>query len=746
MSRSTTSAAAPRLLARVLPAILAVHFTAFCSAAVAQPMWTLQTPQPAGVNLNGVALVSGMDGWIVGEQGAILHTVDGGWDPVAWRDESSPAAEYPIHGVSFSSALRGCAVGNGIRFTTNGGTTWAAGSGGSYGTLEAVDLLNDNLGWACGNGGRIIHTTNGGASWVNQVVPTTTTLWAIDFVDASRGWAVGSTGTILATTNGGATWNLQPSGTTAWLFGVSIVSAAEGWACGGNVVLHTTNGGASWTPQAIPAGISVGDIQFVNASQGWAVGANLAIIRTMNGGADWSLVFGGITGDDYYRHALNDVHFADAMHGMAVGGGGAIYTSVNGGLTWSPAQNGSERAGRVFALDAQRAWTDGIVCYTENGGRTWTRTAEDATDVVFSDSLNGWSCRFGGVPPLIRRTTDGGRSWVPVPGDPVHPWKAIDTEDGVTIVVVGWDGNFARLARSGDGGQTWFDFPPGTFAGPILNDVDMVTPTVGYAVGHGPVIYKTTNGGLAWVRQSTGTASGGIQSVSFSDVNNGWCVGGLYNTQLTEIIALHTTNGGQTWTEQPIRNDAAGMWSVSAVNANVAWVGGVEGFLARTTNGGQTWVREMTGLDPFQYFGVTFLDAENGWASSGGQIAVGSNRGGVFRRSGGSVTAVDDPSPGLRFPPSGLEVMPNPFAAGTRLRFALAGPATVSLVVYDASGRRVSRLLDRVPLATGAHESLLLADDRSAGRGAALASGIYFARLFVDGRSQGTAQRLVLMR
>ena len=50
------------------------------------------------------------------------------------------------------------------------------------------------------------------------------------------------------------------------------------------------------------------------------------------------------------------------------------------------------------------------------------------------------------------------------------------------------------------------------------------TSTVGYAVGGGGLIYKSTDGGDTWVQQTSPTTLA-LFDVFFLDVNNGWAVG-----------------------------------------------------------------------------------------------------------------------------------------------------------------------------------------------------------------------------
>jgi hypothetical protein len=69
---------------------------------------------------------------------------------------------------------------------------------------------------------------------------------------------------------------------------------------------------------------------------------------------------------------------------------------------------------------------------------------------------------------------------------------------------------------------------------------------------------------------------------------------------------------------------------------------------------------------------------------------------------------------------------PNPFRLGTTLQFDLAGPAAVTLVVHDAAGHRIRRLLDRASYPAGRHE--VFWDGRDY-QGHAVPVGVYFVRM-----------------
>jgi hypothetical protein len=114
-----------------------------------------------------------------------------------------------------------------------------------------------------------------------------------------------------------------------------------------------------------------------------------------------------------------------------------------------------------------------------------------------------------------------------------------------------------------------------------------------------------------------------------------------------------------------------------------------------------------------------------------------------FWCSGGSgVVAVDPPPGGPALPQEIAFSHPRPNPARNHVSFELALPteADVSLVIDDLLGRRVETMVDRT-LSAGYH--MVRWDDAEAGGSGG--SGVYFARLFVDGRPLGM-RRIVMLR
>jgi photosystem II stability/assembly factor-like uncharacterized protein len=134
--------------------------------------WKRVVEVPTQAQLFHIFFLDDRHGWIVGTQGTILKTADGG---KTWE-------QTPIEAESLLQ---------------------------SY-------FLDDRNGWVVGKFGTILRTVNGGANWDPvKLTPDARVdnihLRGIRFApDRINGWIVGDQGTILHTGNGGDTWQLQP--------------------------------------------------------------------------------------------------------------------------------------------------------------------------------------------------------------------------------------------------------------------------------------------------------------------------------------------------------------------------------------------------------------------------------------------------------------------------------------------------------------------------------------------------------
>jgi photosystem II stability/assembly factor-like uncharacterized protein len=185
-------------------------------------------------------------------------------------------------------------------------------------------------------------------------------LLRVSFVNNRVGWACGESGAIQATGDGGVNWRLQYAQTRKLLYDLSAINEMEVWVVGaGGTILHTADGGQRWEQQKSGVSEALRAVHFVDTKLGWAVGANGRIIITEDGGKFWRLQNSGSTKN------LNDVFFVNAREGWAAGDNGTLLHTRNGGLTWEDdTQETHANLTRLFFVASDCGWvvgTNGVI-------------------------------------------------------------------------------------------------------------------------------------------------------------------------------------------------------------------------------------------------------------------------------------------------------------------------------------------------------------------------------------------------
>lgn len=111
-------------------------------------------------------------GWIVGNNGSIFFSNDGGQNWVSQRDAIAPWANSIMNSVCFTDSQHGWITtdNEGLLFTADGGNTWNQQKFGQNGFWD-VFFLDINTGWAV-NDHDIYHTITGCIKSITEPSPS----------------------------------------------------------------------------------------------------------------------------------------------------------------------------------------------------------------------------------------------------------------------------------------------------------------------------------------------------------------------------------------------------------------------------------------------------------------------------------------------------------------------------------------------------------------------------------------------
>lgn len=225
----------------------------------------------------------------------------------------------------------------------------------------------------------------------------------------------------------------------------------------GHILLSDDNG-TSWTQAAsVPTRNTLTSVVFIDNQTGYAVGHEATILKTVDGGNNWTLQYNERRGED----PLFGIYFADAKNGLAVGGFSKTYTTSDGGETWTT---------RVLIEDSyddfhlNDLFTDtkgnvyipaefGTVYKSRDRGKTWA-ALETGYDGSFWGGMglaNG-DVLIHGMRGNAYLSSDGGKNWRQLQtGTDQSLTGGVQLQDG-TIVLTGLSGT---ILVSTDGAKSF---------------------------------------------------------------------------------------------------------------------------------------------------------------------------------------------------------------------------------------------------------------------------------------------------
>jgi photosystem II stability/assembly factor-like uncharacterized protein len=290
-------------------------------------------------NYFGVAILPGDRAIVIGDKGVVMSSMDKGG---TWtRIQLTKNSQYlDLYSVAFTrDGSRGWAVGDGgtIFRTDDRGTTWTLQSSAATSALLKIAVIDAQKACAVGEHGVVICTEDGGANWTVKKFEDLV-FFDVVFTDPNHGWAVGEFSTTIRTTDGGKTWNVQTGGKRVVAFdpyfAIVFKSATEGLVLGLNGIdLQTTDGGNTWKAGTLPdqhrsfyAAATVpsdgSTIYYVGGEDGMTARVvDGKVIRTAT-----------VT-----SNSITSVAFSSSF-GLAVGLSGTVMRTEDGGQNWTQLQ------------------------------------------------------------------------------------------------------------------------------------------------------------------------------------------------------------------------------------------------------------------------------------------------------------------------------------------------------------------------------------------------------------------------
>ena len=306
---------------------------------------------------------------------------------------------------------------------------WSVLPSGSTRDLYSVQFTSRDTGYVVGNKA-ILKTVNAGASWTSLTNDTSKFLYSIYFTAADTAYTVGvwthsensRYSNLFKSTNSCASWDSLPYAMYEYqkngvFQSIFFPNSSIGYAVGdANNIIKTIDGGAQWSFLQCPATPSnlLDAVFFLNADTGYAVGWNNhtmgvggTMIKTVNGGSTWDTLNIGTT------NGLTSVYFTDSDTGYAAGVAGTIIKTTNGGATWTTLSSGtSSWLTSIYFTHPDTGYaagTGGTIIKTTDGGLSWLTLSTKTTNDIYSFYFtNSQTCYAVGANGIILKTNSGG--------------------------------------------------------------------------------------------------------------------------------------------------------------------------------------------------------------------------------------------------------------------------------------------------------------------------------------------------
>jgi photosystem II stability/assembly factor-like uncharacterized protein len=341
----------------------------------------------------------------------------------------------------------------------------------------------------------------------------------------------------------------------------------------------------------------------------------------------------------------------------------------------------------VKAVSDMIAWTGGanaIVRRTTDGGATWVNG--NPNPVVISGMVNCIDALDGNTAILtsttggngfIYRTTNGGVNWTNVYTAPTV-FFGLKMTDALNGFAFGDPlANVWQMLVTTDGGQSWGlspNAPPriSNIETCLPNSFQVSLPNIWWGTSI-TTVYRSTNSGLNFTSHEANVTGIYILALHYNSDGTGFSA----STTMSK-----STNGGVNYSALP----APGAGNIEAIQGegNNFWYIRGNGIYS-STNSGNTWEQVHTAAQSLMHmdFPDGLTGCQMGWA-----VGLG---GGIYKLTG-SVTGIEPINSNIPAEYELKQNYPNPFNPETKINFSIPKAGYTELKIYDILGNEVGRV------------------------------------------------------
>ena len=711
-----------------------------------------------------------------------------------WRKVSGPAG---AHVSAFTLTANGDVLAGtfkGVFLSTDGGKSWGP-IDGTLANAEVWTLV------AHPNGDLFAGTTDGisrshddGASWHAVVTGSMVSAMVVN----ADGVLFATTGQdVLRSQDGGDTWHAVNTGLEDLLQSIKRLAIHEvgvlfvgAYSAG---VYRSSDDGAHW--EAVNTGLTDLSVRVLHVTLGGDLLMGTrhgGVFRSTDLGESWQAINGGLPEVDV-RALLSTANgdlFVGAYSGSDEGIPGGIYRSTDDGQSWHAVDLGPESAevktlSRTATGDLFAGTAGSAVYRSEDGGESWQAFSMGLSHTLVIELFTTTSgdVYAGTMRGGLHRTRDEGASWQAITNGLTEKTVGhlAESSAGDLVALAG----VKRAFLSNDEGETWRPIADNLQSEqPDFTQVGF-TPTGTILIGtYDGIIYRTEDEGASWttatvprVTTPEHSCSGNVWdfvSNDQGDIFTGVYCSGVFRSQ----------DDGETW--QAVNNGLTNLdVRMLARNVNGDLYVSAEGSIFRSQDHGASWTEISAGLPSTvvltksivfsaqgDVYAVSFLgrffeernvyhfdtNAEQ-WieiptgfdrlseltVSANGYLFAGTFGDGLYRSeepmaSIQQATALEPTGDGVPQAFALAQNYPNPFNPTTAITFELAAESSIALIIYNALGQEVKRLVEGRYRAGTYHVAWDGHDDA----GQPVASGLYLYRLAADAFTQ--VRTMVLLR